>query len=474
MNKQLKIQPLKKGYLPNYPSWEDPNPLLFPNTRPYPFRDRMLKYLAAAGFISSGLLATLIPNVSWAQKAELYNPFTFKDLGIPFRTSMFGTGLPSRMTALEIRSIIETAFKKEQIDLRSGVIYKEGIYAYELDGYNADMKIGYVFADYGRFGPGTSTSSFGRNQGDYKKRKYDLFISNKSEFLNKYFPFRKSYRAKNPKYLEKIKNENAQIAKNREPYEALDSSNISFNEFNEFVASIDYNNWKNRASNMSKDQEDALTKHLKNIKSFEDKMELIRLAENVFRYTSKNERVQQAVDSFVKKTCQEKRIGTFKRELQWFKKITNVIRRYPKKDIASTILQKGLSTDSKMERTAILRYISALQDAYSISYFEFKNMYKLMDQSEMFILPISIKDDRTIDYENVIRFRITDRTSYNESYKKKHPEATEAEINEKYDALQKVQLERERSNELQKLELRQKLEADVRMYIQWAKNQMGY
>ena len=50
--KPLQVQPARKVYKPKYPSFEDKNPLLHPETRPYPFNYKFMQWATAGGLAS--------------------------------------------------------------------------------------------------------------------------------------------------------------------------------------------------------------------------------------------------------------------------------------------------------------------------------------------------------------------------------------------------------------------------------------
>ena len=174
---KLTVQPIRRYNKPIYPSYQDKNPLEHPDTMPYPFTKKALNALLAAGilvglpqFMSCDIPSANAANTSYTSQGVLGNPFTFEKMGVPYIPASFGTGLPSRLSESDARGIIEKVFDQEGLDLEKEYIYHKDGVKVKLDGYNAEMKIGYVWVDYSNMGVGmvnrynySATSSYYKN-----------------------------------------------------------------------------------------------------------------------------------------------------------------------------------------------------------------------------------------------------------------------------------------------------------------------
>jgi len=153
----LIVRPLRRYPAPRYPSHTDPNPLDHPASLPYPFSQRVLSWALATGLVTgAGTLSSQTP--SPAENAP-HNPFTLPNIGLPYMPISFGTGLPDRLDEKEIRTAIENGFSAEGITLQKQQVWQGKMGEIVLDGYNADTKIGYVILGYRRLGEGTIKGS---------------------------------------------------------------------------------------------------------------------------------------------------------------------------------------------------------------------------------------------------------------------------------------------------------------------------
>lgn len=147
MKKQpLKVSPPRKIYRPQYPAFDEPNPLLHPDARPYPFTLRFANWAAAGGLsvlaaLGSGdLQAQIVPD-------SLFNPFPLENARVPYMPVMFGTGMPERLGHEETLQAIRKAFAEAGLQPEENVWLGDSVGVY-LDGYDAEEGIGFVFMDY--------------------------------------------------------------------------------------------------------------------------------------------------------------------------------------------------------------------------------------------------------------------------------------------------------------------------------------
>ena len=156
---KLSVRPLHRYAKPNYPSWQDPNPLGQPYAKPYPFTQKALNWLAASGFCgllllqpdSEGQAASNYEKTDMVKADTLENPFPFKMTGLPYHAVMFGTGQPMRLSAVDAKTVIDSVFRAEGFHLEK-TIMPAGEGFVEVDGFDAEQNIGYVWIGYNRMG----------------------------------------------------------------------------------------------------------------------------------------------------------------------------------------------------------------------------------------------------------------------------------------------------------------------------------
>jgi len=202
-NNSLKVSPARRVYKPKYPSHNEKNPLFYPETRPYPFKLKFLKWVSTGGLAGAMILGGDQLN-GQASNKNLYNPFTLEKSGLPYVPVMFGTGLPDRIRSHEAIGIIKKAFAESGLRLEENMWYEEGDLDLYLTGYSCEEEIGFLFLDYQnmddtfqdsrtRFLNDSETSSFKdikQNFEEAKKRfakwatsDFDRFLTDKEAFI---------------------------------------------------------------------------------------------------------------------------------------------------------------------------------------------------------------------------------------------------------------------------------------------------
>ena len=78
----------------------------------------------------------------------------------------FGTGLPSRVSGEEANAAIRKAFQDLDVELEDDYLIDRNGSLYHASGYNAELKIGYVWLGYNNLGEGMT-----KEQGGFRKRK---------------------------------------------------------------------------------------------------------------------------------------------------------------------------------------------------------------------------------------------------------------------------------------------------------------
>ncbi len=189
--KPLKVKPARSIYTPKYPSYADKNPLLYPETRPYPFRHKFIKWMSTGGLASMMLLSA--NELSAQAKVDtLFNPFPLENARVPYQPVSFGTGMPERLKSEEARQAIRKAFADSGIELEEEVWLEDGKVGVFLDGYSAKEKIGFVYMDYSNM-----DGSFAKhNRAAAKRLKQEATPGNKNNDL----------KAERKAYQEQVKN----------------------------------------------------------------------------------------------------------------------------------------------------------------------------------------------------------------------------------------------------------------------------
>jgi len=201
-NKSLKVQPARKIYQPKYPSYLDKNPLLHPETRPYPFTHKFINWVSTGGL--AGAMLFCGSDLSAQTKTDsLYNPFRLENAGVPYMPVSFGTGLPQRLKSEEAMKVIRKAFADSGIELLKNVWHeKAGVL---LSGYSQKDKIGFIYLNGSNmdrtFSQGGGWGSSGHFDYDFESRindfkgslehRFQSFLKNKEkeiEQINNSYP----------------------------------------------------------------------------------------------------------------------------------------------------------------------------------------------------------------------------------------------------------------------------------------------
>ena len=145
--KPLKVEPARRVYKPKYPSYADKNPLLYPETRPYPFSHKFIKW-ASTGGLASIMLFSGSELLGQTQTDSLYNPFPLENARVPYQPVSFGTGMPERIRSEDAIKAIRKAFSESGVQLDENVWMDDGSVSLYLDGYSKEDEIGFVFMNY--------------------------------------------------------------------------------------------------------------------------------------------------------------------------------------------------------------------------------------------------------------------------------------------------------------------------------------
>jgi len=192
--KILKVKAVDSIYNPSYPSYEDKNPLLYPETRPYPFSHRFINW-AAKGGLASILLIGGHSASAQSDTDSLYNTFPLENAGVPFVPAMFGTGNPERLRSEDAKKIILQAFRESGIELEKNVRLSDRPDV-PLTGYSHKDNIGFVYMDYNNMDYSFKKTFLGKDERgmDLKKatkkweekieREFKRFLKDKLKYIS--------------------------------------------------------------------------------------------------------------------------------------------------------------------------------------------------------------------------------------------------------------------------------------------------
>jgi hypothetical protein len=102
------------------------------------------------------------------QPDSLRNTFPFAAAGLPYHVYLCGVGLPDRLPAREARAAIEAAFERQGVALERDYRFDYGAVSMHLDGYNAGLRLGYVFIPARRLAP-DAVGGFFSNRGQARR-----------------------------------------------------------------------------------------------------------------------------------------------------------------------------------------------------------------------------------------------------------------------------------------------------------------
>ena len=161
-SRRPEVKPIRRYKAPAYPASDEPNPVEHPSPVPYPFSKKLVGAIAGLGLAAGGLAQ------DDAKKAT-GNPFKLANSGLPFQSSMYGTGQPSRVTEGMARSVIEKVFKELGYDLERDHAIEAADVGFVANGYDGKRKVGYVFADGANLDDTAILGVFRSSKGEDKK-----------------------------------------------------------------------------------------------------------------------------------------------------------------------------------------------------------------------------------------------------------------------------------------------------------------
>ena len=140
----LKVEPVRRYRRPGYPTSEDFDPAVL-LAHPYPFSSRFRTWVTTFG--ASSLLCSWV-GAEPPEAKGLENPLTIAKNGLPYRSSPFGTGMPSYISEDLARQVIERVFREAGYELKQGEQYRKGDVVFTTSGYDPDARVGYVWGDW--------------------------------------------------------------------------------------------------------------------------------------------------------------------------------------------------------------------------------------------------------------------------------------------------------------------------------------
>jgi len=199
--KKLTVSPKHKVYQAKYPSYMDKNPLLHPETRPYPFSKKFIDAMSIAGFTGAIMIAPLTGCQSSVKQipSDHFNPFPISTTNVPFTPASFGTGLPSRINSKDAIDFINNVFISEGLAIHKDTVIRQNGLAVTATAYNEQYGIGYIWMDNTNFGEGMIMTPFYErkkrlNQVEMEAHcleridgKYKQYQNNPESFYKNYF-----------------------------------------------------------------------------------------------------------------------------------------------------------------------------------------------------------------------------------------------------------------------------------------------
>lgn len=481
-----KVQPPRRIYQPQYPSFMDKNPLEHPDSRPYPFSQKMLKTLAAAGFV--GAILVLNPgcksNKPVAPDTELSNPFPLSAANIPFSPSSFGTGLPQRLTRDTAIAAINNAFRSEGEKVVLDTMINRNGLTVTLNAYIPKYDIGYIWMDWSNFGKGIikKDSNFHGNPPSianpkaYQKWLYDLSAEEYDRFMENETAYYKNFSSPQKSHIFLIE----ELKKGLPLISSKKARRIFFiQKWQESHAlhSIEHTKEYSLAPEMLQ-----WKLNLKNrVKNDEEYTLFLSRMDNISFYFNEK---RSSIELVATLNQELKEITQTKSDWEWEKRIENLfyllapsvdkyaLRNDPK---YQNLLIKILNITPWQKRKDQRRLLTDYIENKYISLQEAQKIDKANQEGKYFIAPISVRDQRAAyNYENhaddTDEFWL-EKARLSKAYDNSNDPKERAQIYEQIKALKHT---KRTSNKLNKETVIKQLEADVKAYIRWAKAQQGY
>lgn len=160
----LKVSPLVNYNVPKYPSFYDNLEYAEKSNGLFSLRQTSL-------IVASALTAmTYLPiNAGDGVNKKFKNPFSVSKSGLPYRSSPYGTGAPTRLSDEAAKKFIKQIFKEEGIELKDDFKYNKSGNEFIVTSYNKKMNIGFVYGSYKTLDSIDALLGWSNSYGDYKK-----------------------------------------------------------------------------------------------------------------------------------------------------------------------------------------------------------------------------------------------------------------------------------------------------------------
>lgn len=487
-NAKLSVHPLRKAYQPKYPSYFDDNPLEYPNAYPYPFSKKMLQALSTTGFTGVLLLSALsgcdVPKNVSPSPDSLSNPFPVAAANLPYRPIMFGTGLPTRIESEDAIDFINQAFQKEGLEMKYDTLIEVNGIRVPANAYNEQYQLGYVWIDYLNHGKGMAEQhethlSPGLSQPKVEKHYRQQIDYYWQQYQEDAAAFVSRHIYHDSKETEDFRN----ALENKLPaIENITKRKKSFEEA--------YTHYYIYSQSQFNDENPtpAVQVIVQISDRVKDPLEVMALMYRFGASISRYNRPHRVGEAFTTAFANElEQIRDTKNVKKWRNRLEDLIGLLSDVQYYHFIkeghpileeLRHVLAKEDWRKRKKHASKLYKMIDEHLVDYSEIKKMETLAEKGKSFIAPISSRDDRTIIHRDGGRYIPELVEQQRDLHRQIRAASSDAQkdslnllleqVNQKERALAKIQ------SDSMHLATLQRLENDVRLYIQWAKAQQGY
>ena len=484
---RLQVRPLRRAYQPKYPSFSDPNPLDYPETRPYPFSQKMIDALSKAGFAGALLLSPMAVDAQTTDTTT-GNPFPLAATNLPYTPISYGTGQPSRLVQEDVVDLIYEVFIQEGLQPARDTVIKENGFSLTANAYDESCKIGFVWLDYFNYGDGMQKAHpYSWNPGEilnHEQQKERSLLRLESEY--------RSYLSKPDQYIEQLVNpsyRNTDLDRElqadfREQLPTLEGEQqrtyflsrlASFRVLKEYAKLADIDELSAYA--------DLVQSIIEQIEDPVDRYTYLIRSDQIKRFLNRaTGELEEPVETEIRTIAGIKRPKAWQagfEELLAFTALDARRRYVGRSPEVEKAFHATLTAKTEQEREEKRLALSAMINDREVSLSELQEINRQATEGETYIAPISHWDNR-VAYRGSLPMPHTPEVqaklaaimkAINESTDEEEQQA----LQEEYTKIQKQEtLSWEERQELAKLEALRQLEEDVRNYIRWARAQQGY
>lgn len=479
----LSVRPLKRAYQPKYPSHADPNPIDHPETRPYPFSQKMIDALGKAGFVGALMLSPLAVDAQ-AEDVRSENPFPVAKTNLPYVPISYGTGQPSRLSREDVIDFIHQVFIKEGLQPKRDQLVTADSLRITADSYDESCNIGFVWLDHTNFGPGMRQEHYydWRATARSQEQAYESTLNGLEQEYRYYQRDTVRYlsRLVNNTYLNRPIDHDLQ-RDFTEKLPTLKTAEAQAAYFIERLAEFRYLEHLNRYQAL--EGYDAYVELLERISAIAtDSIEKYSLAwrtHSITKFLSVEHAVlRQAMLVELQNVAALTDVEEWRKALEWlitYSQLDDQRRYLGYNTLMEEDFAAVLNAKTAKERAHKYELLVTMIDEQEVSLAEARKLEEAATEGEYFIAPISIFDDRSIYRTNGQGATAEERQRLKELIEKAQNATLEEErrsYRQAYYELQSIISNKEvERGKLQSLKL---LEEEVRSYIRWAKAQQGY